>query len=403
MQARRSPIPGAAALVLLGALARVASATPSEEPVPIVSPYGQLFPALVLATSAAEAPLPAARGAGSGEAPALGDRDGLVGARLVARADGEPVTLRIRIPELDANGELSTTLARAGTRYDLFPRMRWNAARLAAAGAGATATLELGIARAGSPEQVFRSTLGVHALGEAPYYLADGPRSADLGWIFAAFVDERDPIVAPLLDEARTLSGEVFPGYAGGDADEAERQVFALWYALERRGLRYSPLTDRRSVGGHVYVQRVRSLAQSLEDRAANCVDGSVLMASLLGAVELDAALVRVPGHMFLQVALDRAGTRHAYLETTLLNDPRVATDSRAGAAPERDASWRRFQAALASGERQYQRARRELERGRSPEYRVIEIAEARRLGVRAISAAPPAPAAGEAAPAAGY
>jgi hypothetical protein len=157
-------------------------------------------------------------------------------------------------------------------------------------------------------------------------------------------VDERDAVVAPLLDEARP-----FP--------EAKRSRDTRETARTRRSarcsrcgtrssgavLRYSPLTDRHSVGGRVYVQRVRSLAQSLEDRAANCVDGSVLMASLLGAVNLDAALVRVPGHMFLQVALDRAGTRHAYLETTLLNDPRVATDPDASAASARESSRRRF------------------------------------------------------------
>jgi len=93
MQAMRSPIPGAMAFVLLVALARVALAAPSEEPVPIVSPYGQIFPALVLATSAAEAPLPAARGAGSGEDPALGDRDGLekaLGRKAQARQLGQP-------------------------------------------------------------------------------------------------------------------------------------------------------------------------------------------------------------------------------------------------------------------------------------------------------------------------
>ena len=167
------------------------------------------------------------------------------------------------------------------------------------------------------------------------------------------------------------------------------RRVFALWYALERRGLRYSPLTDRGSLHGHVYVQRVRSLRQSLDEREANCVDGSVLIASLLQAAGLDAALVRVPGHMFLRFALDPGGSSHAYLETTLLNDAHIGAGSEADpdgdVDPVRAASRRRFDAALLSGEQQFRRARRELESGRSPEYRVIEIAEARRLGVRAI------------------
>ncbi len=203
--------------------------------------------------------------------------------------------------------------------------------------------------------------------------------------------------MAQVLAEARAFGAAPFVGYGSDDPDAPEQQVFALWYALEQRGLRYSPLTTRSSLRGRVFVQRVRSLHESLSDRAANCVDGSVLLASLLGAAGLDTALVRVPGHMFVRFALDAGGMRYAYLETTLLNDPRIAAGPQreaggaSGIDPVTAASQRRFAAALLSGEQQYRRALRELERGSSPQYRIIGIAEARRLGVHALPRLEPA------------
>jgi hypothetical protein len=385
----------AAACLLASACAAAAhgEARVVSEAEPIVSPYGELFPALALATAAAEGPGRADAGAAASREQVLGDRDGFIGARVLARRNGESVRLLLRIPELGASGELSTTLANAGQRYALFPPMHWNAGRLVAAAPGAFATLEFDLSRDGAPGVTRRSTLRLHGVGEAPYYLDDGAASADLGWIFAAFVDETDPAVLALLGEARALSATPSGGFAGAGLEAAQRDAFSLWYALERRGLKYSPLTVRANLHGRVWIQRVRTLSQSLSDRSANCVDGSVLFASMLGAAGLDAALVRVPGHMFVRFALDPSGSRYAYLETTLLNDARVRPAAESVAMDEVDpdlaASRRRFEAALASGAQQYRRAAAELRRGASPEYRVIEIAEARRLGVHALMSHP--------------
>ena len=59
---------------------------------PLVSPYGELFPSLVIATAGLrELPSRDAR-------DVLGDRLGLVGASVVATRDDEPVRLVVRVP-----------------------------------------------------------------------------------------------------------------------------------------------------------------------------------------------------------------------------------------------------------------------------------------------------------------
>jgi transglutaminase-like putative cysteine protease len=320
----------------------------------------------------------------------LGDAGGLIGVEARARRDGEVLRVRVRAPALDAEGELEVALPEAGHRYAVFPPIRWNRAKLAAVAAQSRTPIEIALARDGVEEGEYSAEHRLHAAAEAPYFLDDGGDPADLSWIFAAYVDEHDPQVTALLVQARELGVvDAFDGYASRDPAAVYRQLFAVWSVLEKRGLRYSALTRSASVRNKVWVQNVRTIEHSLSDRAANCVDGSVLIASLLRAAGIDAALVLVPGHMFLRVALDRDGARYAYLETTLINDRRAPHARAPVDLPAPDVAWmasrNRFAAALAYGESEYRRYASALARADRPEYRIVDIAAARRLGVSSI------------------
>src|SRR5262249_49768912 len=51
----------------------------------------------------------------------------------------------------------------------------------------------------------------------------------------------------------------------------------------------------------------------------ANCVDGSVLFASLLRKVGIEPYLVLIPGHCYVAFQVDKEGKEIAALETTLI------------------------------------------------------------------------------------
>ena len=53
----------------------------------------------------------------------------------------------------------------------------------------------------------------------------------------------------------------------------------------------------------------------------ANCVDGSVLMASIFRKIGLDVNLVEIPNHMFISVSLDQEGKEYVCIETTALSE----------------------------------------------------------------------------------
>jgi hypothetical protein len=361
---------------------------------PLVSPYGELFPSLAIATAQL-------RDAGTRDATVLGDPHGLVGASLVAARDDERVRLSVRIPGLAETSTLDARLPRAGQRYTLFPRMRWDTARLAAwRGDGPADALFLLETADGATHE---RTLGlrVRSVNQAPYHVG-GDAPTDLNWMFAAYVNERHPVVDRIVREARR-GGIVrdFAGYDGGDPEDVYRQVFALWRVLQSHGIRYSPIARVSKVGDRVLSQYVRFLDESWESSQANCVDGSVLMASLLRRVGLRPSLVLVPGHMFIAFDLDRDGRRRAYLETTLLGGAVAAQGNDGGAgiaargddalhelggALDEDASFASFERAVEQGIARYARSRSRFFDESRPQYQIIDIEAARRLGVAAIA-----------------
>jgi hypothetical protein len=368
---------------------------------PLVSPYGDLFPSLAIATAQL-------RDGGVRDATVIGDAHGLVGASLVAARDGESVRLSVRIPGLAGTSTVQARLPRAGRRYTLFPRMRWDMARLAAWRGDGPASAEFVLESEGGDAERRTLAFRVRSVNQAPYHIG-GEAPTDLNWMFAAYVDERHPVVDRIVREARR-GGIVrsFDGYESGDPEHVYRQVFALWRVLQSHGIRYSPIARVSRVNGRVLSQYVRFLDESWESSEANCVDGSVLLASLLRRVGLRPSLVLVPGHMFIAFDLDRAGRRRAYLETTRLgggNGAGAATADGIGARGDEplghralddtfgeDPSFASFTRAVEEGVARYSRVRNRFFDEARPQYQIIDIEAARRLGVAAIASdAPPA------------
>jgi len=150
--------------------------------------------------------------------------------------------------------------------------------------------------------------------------LVEDEEFTDLCFMFAAYVNEQHPFVDKLLREALDRGAvDSFTGYQSGDAGEVYRQVFAVWDALSARDVRYSDITATAAESESVYCQHVRLLDETINNNQANCVDGSVLFASVLRKVGIEAYLVMVPRHCYLAFALDEKGEKIVALETTLM------------------------------------------------------------------------------------
>ncbi len=144
--------------------------------------------------------------------------------------------------------------------------------------------------------------------------------SVDLTPYFGAFVTPNDPAVLRFLERVKTFHpAKALSGYQG-DPEGVTLQVKAAYDAVkEDVDLTYVNTTLAFSPDDTTSVQRVRLPREALETGAANCIDGVVLLASLLEAMSLRPAIVVVPGHAFLGWETWKDSGEWKYLETTML------------------------------------------------------------------------------------
>ena len=94
-----------------------------------------------------------------------------------------------------------------------------------------------------------------------------------------------------------------------------------MWNVLQKRNFRYSSVSNTSLSSNVVISQRVRTFEDALNSSQINCVDGSVLFASLLRAINIEPILVRIPGHMFVGYYTDSNRKNVNFLETTMIGD----------------------------------------------------------------------------------
>jgi hypothetical protein len=143
----------------------------------------------------------------------------------------------------------------------------------------------------------------------------------DLTRYFGAFVTPNDPAVMSFLRAVanRHPAGSLV-GYQT-DAAGVEAQIRAIFDALRQD----ADITYINSVisfapeDGSQMTQRVRPPAESLKDHEANCIDGTVLVASLIEAMTMNAAIVVIPGHAFVAWEKSPKSDDWDYLETTMI------------------------------------------------------------------------------------
>jgi hypothetical protein len=352
----------------------------------IVEPYGQIFPAFELASRALKH-----RSKLTSEPNSFGASDALIGASFVSQKANQELTLMISSPGLLEPSGLHVTLPKQQTRYSLYPTLRWQLPALRAVRHPRTVALKFELyagvyATAANRIATRVENVTLRSSNDVLYGVKDpaSKKILDFNWLFAAFVDEHSPAIAEVLRQAKA-SGVIdqFNGYQGSDEEEVYAQAFAIWHALQRRGIRYSNLPPITAPlrSSNISSQYVRFVSDTWTAQAANCVDGSVLIAAAFKRAGLAPVLVVLPGHMLVGVALDEASKKMVYLETT-----RLANVVRAPKKPLLEASLENFEAALAEGQRQVNAAGDRFEVGSDFSFQIIDIAAARRLGVMPIS-----------------
>ncbi|MFO7634958.1 MAG: hypothetical protein R6W76_20595 [Caldilinea sp.] len=139
----------------------------------------------------------------------------------------------------------------------------------------------------------------------------------DLSRYFGAFVTPNQRDVMLFLRQAADKHPErQLPGYQS----DVTLQARSIFDALKQNAnityvnslIAFNPDESARG-------QRVRLPRETLEEKQANCIDGTLLFASLLEAVSINPSIVIVPGHAFVGWETGQNSGAWDYLETTMI------------------------------------------------------------------------------------
>jgi len=373
----------------------------------------QLFPSLLIATATVRPAEPDDAEAETPDPYLLGERFGLVGVSVKAPNENATVKVTVKENDLMASSSWSGELAEAGKDYFIAPKVNYKFERLRKMTQQQPLNITFEVEVDGESAGEKYETLQVRSINDCPFGVANSEETLDdenfiagsaaLGWMFAAYVNENHPLLDKILQEA--LETKIVGAFkvTTHEHDETLRQVFAVWSALQKRGLQYSSTTTTPGGSETVQSQYVRFLDQSLANTQANCVDGSVLFGSILRKISIEPFLVTIPGHMYVGFYLGAGKSQFVGLETTVLGLPDVADEKKPGepaaltalrdkldATTRARRDWKTFAKAIQAGTEDLTKNKEKMDAG-DPSYQWIDLAEARAEGIMPIpySAAP--------------
>jgi hypothetical protein len=353
---------------------------------PEIEMDNQIFPSYLLATATK------AIDEKSDDPYYIGDIDGKLGVSITNPTKNSKLKLSIKVDQIVDLQEFEVILPEVGKEYEIFPSIVWNWDVLRkmqqSIPANATFTMTLNGKPIGQKNVVVR----IRSINEAvtAYKYRESEEWEETPWMFAAYVNEDHSWIDPLLKEAlNTEIVEQFDGFLSGDDEQVYRQVFAIWNILQKRGFKYSSITNSSGVSEKVHSQYVRFFEDSIKTSQANCVDGSVLLVSILRKIGIRADLVLIPGHCFILIYTNGSEEPDVFgLETTMMGSVNLgkfadegSLSNLFGQTTKNQASWKTFVAAINSGNKTYNDNYEKIssEDQKYIQYQLIDIEQARK------------------------
>jgi hypothetical protein len=261
----------------------------------------------------------------------MGAPYGVLGVRAKAPRDGAAVKVTMEGFKFIKKSTFEGTLKKAGEVYEIYPFMKFDYEALLAVHQPVPEDLTISLQLDGAPQGEKTMTLRVRTINDCVFAIYDGDDVEDISWTFSAYVNEDHPELEPILKKAieqGTISS--FCGYLGSK-ECVLAEIEAIWNVLHERGIKYSDVSTPVGRSDYVSSQHVRLLGESINYGQANCVDGTVLLASLLRKIGLNTYLMITSDHAFLGVDLTEAGGDRVYIETTLIDEGSLEEALKAG------------------------------------------------------------------------
>jgi hypothetical protein len=350
---------------------------------PIAGWDQQLFPSYVLGTATI-------KGDGKESANRFGDSNGVLGVEVVAPNDNSSIEVTIECDEFLSKSSYSCKLPKKGETYHVFPKIKYKYDQLSQCRQATPATVSYRVKLNKAAVEEESKTVTFRPISDCPMMLRSGDEVVDISFTFATYVNEQHPYLDKLYREALDIGiVDNFAGYQAKQHQDVLRQVYAIWDLLVARDVRYSSITKTAVGSTEVFSQHVRLLEDTINNQQANCVDGSVLMASMLRKIDIESFLVLVPGHCYVGFYLDEERKIPLAIETTLLGSdadlPDPLDELLDASVPENKRgakSWPSFVHAIESATQSFSENQEKFAAENQGDFKVIDIAVVRQLGV---------------------
>lgn len=283
---------------------------------------GNLFPSAILSVATTDAQIIEPI-----DTPYVGNPKSCIAIKVKSAQPGTKVRVELAETPFYARSVSEFVLPRKHTEYVVYPDILWRYEALRGNDQAEPITVAATVEVNGRSIGQHVRTFSVRSINECLLgynrQLPNGrTRFMSTRLFFAAYVNEENPLIDKLLREAlNTRIVRRFQGYQNHTSGSVDKQVYALWHVLQKRNFRYSSVSYSSLSSNVVYSQRVRTFDDAFNSSQINCVDGSVLFASLLRAINITPVLVQIPGHMFVGYYTDSQNKNLTFLETTMIGD----------------------------------------------------------------------------------
>jgi len=305
----------------------------------------------------------------------FGDQSAIVGVALRPRVFIPRITVKVSALPFLQESEIDIGNLQPGGTYLAKPTLVWDYKEIRNLNQAIPCTLTTSlVAPDGMILDKDNSRFFMRSPNDCP--ITGGPVLSPYDYLLASFVNEDAPVIDKLLKSAlSTAVTENFAGYQEGSKNAFFKQLFAIWQALQKNGMHYSSITEVSIKSNDVPTQHIRFMNESMLNQQANCIDGTVLLASVCKKISLRPSIVLLnpttPGaktanHAILAVSGMEDGRHVIYIDTTVMRSYEGTFDS----------SWKNFQQALMQGELAVKQSKAN---GFPP--KLIDIEEARRIG----------------------
>ncbi len=141
----------------------------------------------------------------------------------------------------------------------------------------------------------------------------------DLTFLIAAWVTPRDPIIAKILKQAKEkMHDRSLLGYQRETNKKILKEIEAIWETIKAMEISYVDSAVSYALGS---TQKIKFPIESIEEKSANCADGTVLFASIFESLGLDPLIIVTQNHVFLGVKGKEINkeTPIFFIETTMV------------------------------------------------------------------------------------